>query len=258
MGFPYLTVVEEVWSSDNVSITLEQQWFLSNGSKPEGEEALKLWSIPLMFATSASVSSVAVVMSERRQTFKIPLSGSDGSEPWLKINAGQKALVRVSHTPTMTTRLQPAIRSKALGPEDRASLLLDAYALAKAGFAPLDSIVDLLRAFDTEDNSTVWSAVDGVLNGLDLLMEQVGGEAYDAFRTFVRKIVRNAFDRVGWSSSSSGVDGVEEGHTDKLMRVTILGLVEAFCADDEDILTECRRRFNAHWDQPSELPSEFK
>lgn len=255
MGFPFLTVVEESWADDSVSITLEQQWFLSDGSAPQGEEANKLWSVPLLFATADSVSSTAMIMTERRQKFTIPLSvDGSGERPWLKINAGQKALIRVAHSQEMTARLQPAIRSKALGPEDRAALLLDAYALAKAGYAPVDSVVGLLRAYDQEDNSTVWSAIDGILGGLYLLMEQVGGEAFEAFLVFSRRIVRAAFDRVGWAPAAD----VEDGHSEKLMRVTVLGLVESFCSTDEDILLEARRRFAAHWTTPSELPAEFK
>ena len=61
----------------------------------------------------------------------------------------------------MTRRLQQAIRHKLLAPEDRAALLTDAYALAKAGVAPVSVVVDLLRAYEAEDSSTVFSAIDG-------------------------------------------------------------------------------------------------
>ena len=58
---------------------------------------------------------------------------------------------------------------------DRAALLLDAYALAKAGLAPLEAVVVILRALKEgeEADSTVWGAIAGVLGGLNLLMEQV-------------------------------------------------------------------------------------
>ena len=56
-----------------------------------------------------------------------------GDKDWLKINAGQKALVRVSHSTEMTSRLSVALTDQTLPPVDRAALLLDSYALAKAG-----------------------------------------------------------------------------------------------------------------------------
>jgi len=135
---------------------------------------------------------------------------------------------------------------------DRAALLLDAYALAKANYAPVESVVELLKSYVNEDNSTVWSAISGVLNGLNYLMEQVGGETFTAFKKFAKSIVMNALAAVGWTS------GAEEGHTDKLKRVTVLGLVETFCYDEAAVLSEARRRFDTHWQNPEELPSDFK
>ena len=108
MGYPYLKVVEEKWSDSALELTLEQAWFLADGSEPTEEEAsTAVWKIPLLFATSAEVSDTAVIMEGKRQTLSIPLAGPGD---WVKINAGQKALVRVAASPEMTARLQPAIK----------------------------------------------------------------------------------------------------------------------------------------------------
>lgn len=53
-------------------------------------------------------------------------------------------------------KLIPAIKSKALPPVDRGSLLLDSYALAKAGVVSIESVLVLLRAYENEDNYSVW------------------------------------------------------------------------------------------------------
>ena len=104
-----------------------------------------MWSIPLLFATPGLVSEEAVIMDQKVQTFAVPLDKSIRVEDqWIKINAGQKALVRVAHSPEMTKRLISAMTRgglSVLGPVDRAALLLDGYALAKAGIAPLDTVV---------------------------------------------------------------------------------------------------------------------
>ena len=53
MGYPYLKVVAESWSATAVEVTLEQAWFLADGSQPSAEEeASAVWSIPLMFSSS--------------------------------------------------------------------------------------------------------------------------------------------------------------------------------------------------------------
>jgi len=186
-------VLSEKWSSSAVEIQLEQGWFLSDGSEPSAEEAGKLWTIPLLFATPGSVSNSAVLMTTKTQTFNIPLQSAGD---WLKINAGQQALVRVAYTPELTSRLNAAIRSAHLSVVDRAAVLLDAYALAKAGLAPVESVVDLLKAYDNETNSTVWSAIQGVLGGLNLLLEEIGGVAFQRFTDFASKIVKSALDKV--------------------------------------------------------------
>ena len=77
-------------------ITLEQSRFLSDGSSIP-EDAATVWSIPLLFATPNMVSGQAVIMDQKLQTFAIPLSGS---QSWIKINAGQKAVGRSVHSIT--------------------------------------------------------------------------------------------------------------------------------------------------------------
>jgi aminopeptidase N len=249
MGYPYLKVVGEKWTSDALEITLEQNWFLADGSALSAEESQKLWTIPLIFATSSSVSDSASLMSDKVQSFTIPLSGPND---WVKLNAGQQALVRVSCSPEMTNRLRGAIRSGALPAADRAAVLLDAYALAKAGFGSVEGVVDLLRAYDNESNATVWSAIQGVLLGLQLLMEEVGGEACAAFYSFASAIVKSALVKVGWDASPT------DGHQEKLLRSTIIGLLDSFLWNDAAVASEARRRFDAHWTEPEALSSDYK
>lgn len=197
MGYPVVRVVEEQWSATEVRITLEQTRFLSDG-KVGPEDDTTLWSIPLLFATAGSTSAEAVVMDQKRQTFAVPVAASGADkQPWVKINAGQKALVRVAHSPEMTARLVGSITEVA--PVDRAALLLDAYALAKAGQAPLEDVVAILRALHGEDASIVWSAIAGVLSSLHMLMEELGAggsDVYKKFQAFGKKIVLGGLEKV--------------------------------------------------------------
>lgn len=58
--------------------------------------------------------------------------------------------------------------------------------------------------------------------------------------------------QVGWDSREG------ESHTDKLLRATVMGLLDSFASDDADVVAEARKRFDAHWEDPSALPSEYK
>lgn len=252
MGHPYIRVISERWTEDSVTMELEQNWFLADGSV-NSEDEQKLWSIPLIFATSTSVSEPAILMQSRTQTFTIPLQG--GGQDWVKLNAGQEALVRVAHSTEMIERLQAAITAKTLAPVDRASLLLDTYALAKAGSAGVivADVVKLLRAYENEDNNTVWSALSNVLRALHSLMEEVGGKPFEAFCGMGSKMVKAALGRVGWSSR------VDDSHTVKLLRATIVGLLPVFCYKDNEVMLEARRLYDLHWeDSPDALSSDIK
>eukprot|EP01034_Spumella_vulgaris_P022812 gene22812-28982_t len=245
MGYPWLKVVSETWTANEVVVTLEQARFLSDGSVDDGAE---LWSIPLLFATADSTSTEAVIMDQKVQTFAIPLAASStgNDKPWIKINAGQKALVRVAHTSEMISRLRPAIAQNLLSPVDRAALLLDGYALAKAGLAPLETVVEILRVLENETSSVVWDAMAGVLNGMNIIIEQLDNvEVYEQFLVF-------ALAFVGWDSRET------DSHTDKLLRSTVFGLLDTFAWQDEAVATEAKRRFDAHWKDASALPSDYK
>lgn len=252
-GYPYLKVLEEVWSEHEVKITLEQARFLSDGSVSEEEH---VWSIPLLFSTEGSVSSEAVIFDKKVQTFVVPLGKTSGAhKPWIKINAGQKALARVAHSKEMIHRLHPAIQAGLVEPVDRAALLLDNYALAKAGLTPLEDVVEILRALENEQSSIVWSAIAGVLSGFYILLEQLYGENGAVFQRYVqfgKNLVVRALKHVGWDSKAN------ESHTDKLLRATIIGLLDVFAWNDADVASEAKRRFDEHWENPAALPAEYK
>ena len=247
MGYPYLTVVSEMRSATELTVVLEQDMFLADGSKSSDAP---LWSIPLLFATPAGlVSETAQVMSQKRQEFKIPLKGASD---WVKINAGQKALVRVCYSADMLAKLHTGISSKLLSPVDRASVLLDAYALAKARLASPEIVIDLLRAFTDEDSSVVWDALSAVLNGLHLLLEQISPAVSEAFGQFAQRIVLAGLDKCGWDPLPS------DTHTCKLLRSTVLALLDTFACSDAAVVAEARRRYLGHFDDPAMLPSDYK
>lgn len=79
---------------------------------------------------------------------------------------------------------------------------------------------------EDEDNSVVWGAIAGVLGALYTQMETVGGAAFGEFKAFGKKVVLSALAKVGWEGRAS------DGHTDKLLRATVIGLLDTFAWDD--------------------------
>ena len=64
--------------------------------------------------------------------------------------------------------------------------------------------------------------------------------------------VKSGLDLVGWDARAS------DGHCEKLLRSTVISLLDVFGAEDEEVLAEVRRRFAAHWDDSSVISSDFK
>jgi len=251
MGYPYLSVVDEKWSDSNVEITLEQAWFLSDGSAKPGEGAL--WQIPLQFATPNGITPAApVIMTQKKQTFTVDFGKPNGGQIWVKINADQRFLVRVAHSIEMSRRLQPALSAGALSPIDRAAVLLDSYNLAKAGLAPVDTVLLILVALKNERASVVFTAMSMVLGGLHLLTEQVSPECHKSFVELGSKIITSALAHCGWDSKPT------DTHTEKLYRASCIGLLDAFCGDTASVIAEAKRRFEGHFTDASLLSSDYK
>ena len=68
-GYPYVKVVKEEWADNRVTITLEQAWFLQDGSGDTDPEA-PIWDILCSSLPKAVSTDVAQVMSEKAQTYR--------------------------------------------------------------------------------------------------------------------------------------------------------------------------------------------
>lgn len=245
MGHPFIKVLKEEWGPTEVKLTLEQRWFLVDGTG-ESEEAL--WNIPLVALTGAanapvdSNTCVAVSPSDVATTrifekvVKLP-----SSDAWVRLNSGLTALARVAHSDTMVARLQPAIVSQALGAVDRAALLDDQYSLAIAGLVPIELTAKLLPAYRAETAASVWKCIQPVLLGIHQAMEVIGGEALEAFMAFARGIVAPAVARFGWEATP----GEEE--VTRIARSVVVSLAETFCAEDASVAGEAKRRFDGYF-----------
>lgn len=251
MGFPMIAVTKETWKDDSVELELEQKWFLSDGSALTDEEAKKKWTIPILTCTGAGTQVDMTLMREQTATIKIPLA--DKSD-WVKLNAGQEVPMRVLNTPEMLSRMAQGVKAKTLPPCDRAALLTDSYAFVKAGrMAPAD-FVKFIASYEEEDSFIVWSGLAEVLGGLDSVMSD-DETMSKHFSAFAKKIVVGLVPRVGWTPSQ------DDGHLTVLLRSIMIGLLSAFCADDEAVAKEASQRFGKFLEDNNDvesLPSDMR
>lgn len=236
MGYPYLTVVEEKWEDAQVTLKLEQRWFLADGS---GSTSENKWYIPLAIAVDGVASPQCIpgrdICDDRVITRVVPLPQPNA---YVKLNTNKKAMLHVSHSEAMIERLQTAIRNKHLSAIDRADLLEDQYALAAAGLTSMDLVAALLPAYSRETDPSVWKALQTVLVGIYRGLETAGCASAAAFSAFAKQaLVMPALAVVGWDAVP------HEPETTRLMRATVFALLDVFCNKDEAVIIECRRRF---------------
>jgi len=232
MGFPIIKVLNENWSATEVELELQQQWFLGDGT--DTSQSDKLWKVPVFIQTSNNHGAPHLIfMDSRNMAVKVPISSSDD---WVKLNAGQHVPLRVAYTSSMIDRLCNAIRTKSISTVDRAGLIMDSFALARAGQVSPEVVFQLLKSFENEHEVIVWEALEQVIKDLEKLIIH-DSTIYSNFLRFMNKFVRPAFNLVGWDA--------QEGEDDlqRLLRGVIIRLGASYCVRDEDMVIPARQRF---------------
>lgn len=250
MGFPLLKVMSESWEDDKVTFTLEQSWFLSDGSELSSEEAEKKWTIPIITCTEDGTQSDMIFMREKTVTIIVPILKGG----WVKLNAGQEVPMRVQPTPAMLARLAEGIVNKKLPPCDRAALLSDTYALVKAGHMEPEALIRLLSSYKNEDAYIVWQSLSEVIRGLDTVMSD-DNKMNTHFSKFARGIIVHLVEFVGWEPD------VKDEHLTTLLRNIMLQLLSKFCYDDSAVAEEAKKRFGAFQEDHNDiksLPSDMR
>jgi len=256
MGYPIVRVEQADLTDGKAYLTVSQSWFLVEGALSKEEES-KLWTVPLLYGTAASVNgSTGVrpdlqILTFKTDTIEVPLRGPND---WVKLNLGQHAPLRVLYPPVLLARLAAGVRDKTLPATDRAGLLMDCFNLTKKGEIPATQLLTLIKAYEQEDNSTVWEALAQVLTALDKLLIQAP-EIRKRFGHFASSLVKPAALKVGWDPRS------DDGHLGKLLRATLINLLSLFCWSEPEVLGEARRRFEAILLNPLDvatLPTEYK
>lgn len=243
MGFPLISVKE----LGDTEIEIEQRWFLSDGSEVQGDEE-KLWTIPIFFASGKDKAAPSLVLMEVK-THRLSINPTHA----IVLNAARHVPMRVLYTPALYERLAASIKEGSLSTVDRAGLVLDAFAMAKAGCLGSDSVFKLLTAFREETDYVVLDAISQTLLGFNnIFMAGASEVVYQKFLGFAGKLTQTAFERIGWDAR------VVDGHLDGLSRQCLLTLQGKF-SNDEVVIKEARRRFEDYLNGNIEsLPDEIK
>ena len=232
MGYPVLQV-EANRGQEQVNLTVTQERFVYDRLLGEEEPSPEVWQVPVSVSTGAPDSTAtATVMEGRQVQLAVPAAGGD----WFKVNAGQTGFYRVNYNNDEWQRLVPAVRALELPATDRLGIQNDAYALCRAGLAPVTQFLELARSYVDEEDASVWSDLASNLRDIEQLVYTE--PVHTAYQRFGRELFGPAARRAGWEPRSG------EGHMDALLRTTVLGQAGSY--EDPEILGQAAGLFQRY------------
>ncbi|KAF2085743.1 hypothetical protein K490DRAFT_46004 [Saccharata proteae CBS 121410] len=224
IGFPLVTVAEEPGQ-----ITVQQRRFLLSGDvKPEEDETT--WWVPLGLKNgSQTTAKDTSALTVKEDTIR----GIDDS--FYKLNANQDGFYRTNYPPARLMKLGSA--KDKLSVEDKIGLIGDAAALAQSGDATTAGFLSLVEGFQDEQEYIVWQQIILALGNIRSKLSD-DEEISRGLRTFTRKLVTPATDKIGWefAENESFLTG-----QNRAQLIAAAGL-----AGHEGVIKEAQRRFAAY------------
>ncbi|XP_054447594.1 glutamyl aminopeptidase [Pteronotus mesoamericanus] len=210
MGYPVLNVENKK--------TITQKRFLldakANPSQPPSALGYT-WNIPVTW-TEDNVSHTTFY--NRSETKGITLNSSNPSgNSFLKINPDHIGFYRVNYDgPTwdlIATNLNT--NHTEFSSADRASLIDDAFALARAQLLDYKMALNLTKYLTEEDDFLPWQRVISSVTYIISMFED-DEELYPMIEKYFRAQVKPVADRLTWNDTGN--------HLNKLLRASVLGL----------------------------------
>jgi puromycin-sensitive aminopeptidase len=246
MGYPVLQVESER-SGGQTRLSVTQERFvydrLLGDSEPDTNPDNQIWKVPISAGQGGQESGV-IVMDGRQAQLDVPGDGSG----WVKINPLQTGFFRVNYSNEDWQRLVPAIESLELHATDRLGVQNDAYALSRAGLLPVTQFLTLARAYQNEDDASVWSDLASNLRDIEQLISE--DSVHPAYQRFARDLFGPAARKIGWEPKSG------EGHLDALLRSTVLSQAGSY--HDPDVTAHATERFQRYLEDRETLAPDLR
>jgi aminopeptidase N len=245
MGFPCVEIAKhQVVPSDDgktaqFQVTLQQNRFLSNGIDRKDDTC---WHIPLsVWFCGAKPQTVLMTKREETFSFNLPaaamaLSADKKSFKWVKFNVDKISFIRVKYPKALFDKLlvgvsESTISSKTNSLQQAGTILSsidlldvqsDAFALARAGEVPADTLFELLQAYSRSTDYALWSTCISNLGDLYTLVKRTDDELCAQFAEFSRDLIGSALKRIGWEAAAD-----DDAQT-KLLRTLLVSTAVSF------------------------------
>ena len=246
-GFPLVRVRRDP-ATGTISLTQERMFSVPSSDSRDSGDGEDIWWIPLRFDGSREeLRSCALEMAARSAVLPGVAVAAD---EWLKVNAGQTALVHVLYEDAeLFAAACRAAQRKAMGAADRLGLEFDAFALSRAGYVPLRDALGLALCLADEDDPTVVRDLAANLAGVRALFRDDAPLAAALDRLIVRVFARAAA-RDGWAALPGGDALREQARAAVLQRLVLAG--------DAATVAAALALFDRSLADPAALPCELR
>lgn len=243
MGYPVITVTKV---KEN-TLFLEQNRFLA-GEIATGEDALPLWHVPISIITDKTQDKPQFELLKIR---KLEIGIQEEGSSWLKLNSDQTGFYRVYYqSEELRNNLVKGLKnSEFLSVTDRLGIQNDAVALARAGVMKTVEALELLNAYNNEDDYTVWADLTFNLNSIIKLLRK-RDSTKELVNAFGRKLYQNIVSKIGWESKDT-----DDVLTSRL-RSLVISQLGSF--DDKNIIEESKKRFYEYLNDNSSLSPDLR
>lgn len=237
-GFPLVSVASRCVRGQT-EVTLAQRRFTTS---PDGV-APRTWHIPVRLARGDEVSTV--MLDQPRRAVRLP----GCSDAPLLANAGGRGFYRVQYTPAHQRVLAGAFAQ--LAPADRVALMADAFALARAGAAPLEGWFALLAATSGVHDDSRGALLTMALRSLESLDAVAEGlPVQQRLHEAARALMAPELARLGWQPAEG------EGSEPRALRNLLIRQLAAF--GDAEVLAQAQRLFDADEAGTERLPAAIR
>ena len=172
-------------------------------------------------------------------------------DDWIKLNYNSIGLYRVKYQSDTLARLNEAIASKTLSPQDRLMIQDDVAALCNAGHQSFVDYLKLLLSYKDEDNFTVWKSIGKrklkeekyilccvflASKMADLLSLIEYTDYFDQFKKYRLNLFSSIQKKLGWDAND------KENPLMAMLRPMILTIMGK--SGDQAIIDEAKNVFN--------------
>ncbi|CAH8476347.1 unnamed protein product [Schistosoma guineensis] len=256
-GFPVLSVLLVSINNTSLEVQLSQEEYKL---QPKYTQEIKLWPVPITLTCSSKDGKHSFVFKHVLRTASkvvdIPLAWITTTNPddyLIRANADATGFYHVRYDPKQMNNLLDDMKLGGWSTSSRFVFINDGFALAKAGYISVyDWLILLPKLIENENEYSVWR---GVLDGLNTYIKRIIQSSdipSSLYNSFLLKLVYPVINKLGLIKNCDSLP-----HNTSMLRSLMLSVAGAE-AEDNNVIEEAKRLFEAHRLGKKELPNDLR